>query len=207
MSYPNQLTVFRMILTPLFAVILTFEGIYFKYVSFSIFVLASLTDWYDGYIARKSGSVTSTGKYLDPLADKLLISTAFGVFTYLGFVKLWMFVVIALRDIVITGLRSYAISKNKRFTTSNMAKWKTGCQMVAIYLIFIWMILKESYSGQEHTPAFFDDIESWNLLRNLMLFVTVFTVTTGVSYLYENRRHLKSLAIAFYRVFVPTNVR
>ncbi len=207
MSYPNQLTVFRIILTPLFAVLLTFEDVYFKYFSLFVFVVAAFTDWYDGYVARKYGNITSTGIYLDPLADKLLISTAFGMFTYLGYVKLWMFVAIALRDILITGLRSYAISKKRPLATKNIAKWKTAFQMGAIYLIFIWMLMKESYAGLENAPAYLVTFENWDLIGNLMLFVTVFTVATGVSYIIENWNYIKSMAIAFYRVFVPTNVR
>ncbi|NIR48788.1 CDP-diacylglycerol--glycerol-3-phosphate 3-phosphatidyltransferase [candidate division KSB1 bacterium] len=208
MSRPNQLTVFRMILTPLFATILILtKHIYLRYFSLFLFVFACLTDWYDGYVARKSGNITLTGKYLDPLADKILISTAFGVFTYLGYVDLWMFLVIALRDAIITALRSYGISKNQPLVTSTSAKWKTACQMLAIYLIFIWMILKEQYAVRGTEPEFVSAVEEWHLIHYLMLFVTLFTVYTGASYLYENRRHLKSLAIACYRVFVPTNVR
>jgi CDP-diacylglycerol--glycerol-3-phosphate 3-phosphatidyltransferase len=182
---------------------LTFEALHYKYIAFSLFVLASLTDWYDGYIARKYGNITSTGKYLDPLADKLLISTTFGVFVYLGHVEFWMFLVIALRDILITALRSYAISTNKPFATSSLAKWKTAFQMFAIYLILIW-IIAESQSQQPVALAF---IAEWKLRESLMWLVTFFTIATGVSYMYVNRSHLKSLAIACYRVFVPTNVR
>ncbi|RMF61004.1 MAG: CDP-diacylglycerol--glycerol-3-phosphate 3-phosphatidyltransferase [Calditrichaeota bacterium] len=207
MSLPNQLTVLRIILTPLFAVFLTFESLYFKYVSLFIFILASLTDWYDGYVARKFGSITPTGKYLDPLADKFLVATAFGVFAYLGYVKLWMFVLIASRDILVTGLRSYVLSQGKKFETSRLAKWKTATQMAAIYLLFIFVIAKEQIASQDASPGLLEDVERWNLVYNLMLFVTIFTVSTGVTYLRDNRRHLKSLAIAFYRVFVPTNVR
>lgn len=203
MSLPNQLTVLRVILTPIFGVLLTLDDLRFKYLAFSIFVLASLTDWYDGYIARKYGNITSTGKYLDPLADKLLISTAFGVFAYLGYIQFWMFLVIALRDIIITALRSYAISTNKTFATSTLAKWKTAFQMFAIYLILIWIIAKV----QPNPPAILAFVENWMLLASLMWLVTFFTIGTGVSYMYVNRSHLKSLAIACYRVFVPTNVR
>jgi CDP-diacylglycerol--glycerol-3-phosphate 3-phosphatidyltransferase len=207
MSLPNQLTVLRIILTPLFAAVLMFENLFFKYLSLFIFILASLTDWYDGYFARKHGIVTSAGKYLDPLADKLLISTAFGIFTFLGYVPLWMFVVIALRDILITGLRSYAISRGKPFATSIWAKWKTATQMFAIYCLFIWMIIESKYAQEINAPALLTTIRHWDLIGKLMLIVTIYTVTTGVSYLYENWQHLKSLAVAFYRVFVPTNVR
>jgi CDP-diacylglycerol--glycerol-3-phosphate 3-phosphatidyltransferase len=204
MALPNQLTILRIVLTPLFAVSLTTEA---RLVSLAIFFVASLTDWYDGYIARKYGHITKIGKYLDPLADKLLISTAFGMFAYLGLVKFWMFAVIALRDFMITGVRSYALHQNKPFTTSHIAKWKTASQMLTIYFILIWMLVKESYRAGEPLPAIMEDIENWNLIANMMLFVTFFTLATGVSYLFENRRHLKSLVISFYRVFMPTNVR
>jgi len=205
MSLPNQFTVLRMVLTPLFAVLLTFHGIVFKYASFLIFFLAALTDWYDGYLARKSGSCTSTGKYLDPLADKLLVSTAFGIFYYLGYVEFWMFLAMALRDIIITALRSYAISKGRQVETSSFAKWKTASQMFSITVLYVWMLMREiSPDVQSRLVA---TVEDHNLIYNLLLFVTVYTIATGVSYLIDNRNHLKNLAIAFYRVFVPTNVR
>ncbi|MFQ5707371.1 MAG: CDP-diacylglycerol--glycerol-3-phosphate 3-phosphatidyltransferase [bacterium] len=207
MSKANRVTAFRIFLTPLFAAVLIFEGLVFKYLSLFIFIVASITDWYDGYLARKSNSITSTGKYLDPLADKLLISTAFGIFTYKGYVAFWMFATIVFRDIVITGLRSFAVSRNERFETSSWAKWKTFSQMLAIYLIYFWMIAVHSVAqGTSHTGAI-AWIQDRDVIGKMMLFVTLFTVTTGMSYLYENRRHLKNLAIAFYRVFLPTNVR
>jgi CDP-diacylglycerol--glycerol-3-phosphate 3-phosphatidyltransferase len=206
MSLPNQLTILRIILTPLLAVLLTVEGLMFKYAAFGIFFIATLTDWYDGYIARKRGITTTTGKYLDPLADKLLVSTVFGVFSYLGYVPFWMFALIVSRDIVITALRAYAHSKSKLFETSNFAKWKTASQMLAIYLLFFYVIAKASYTGEPQS-GFMDYAERTNLTWNFMLFVTLYTVATGVSYLFDNRHHLKSLAIDFYRVFIPTNVR
>lgn len=207
MALPNQLTILRIVLTPVFAVSLTYEALWIRYFSLSIFFVAALTDWYDGRIARQNGNVTKIGKYLDPLADKLLISTAFGMFTYLGLVKFWMFAVIAARDFLITGLRSYALFLNKPFTTSYVAKLKTAFQMLAIYFILIWLIVKESHRTGGGNPIIIDDVENWNAIAYLMLFVTLFTLTTGISYLYENRRQLKSLVISFYRVFVPTNVR
>jgi CDP-diacylglycerol--glycerol-3-phosphate 3-phosphatidyltransferase len=196
-----------MLMTPFFAGFLAFESLAAKYTALCIFVLATLTDWYDGYLARKSGDITATGKYLDPLADKLLVSTAFGVFCYLGYVQLWMVVLIISRDILITGLRAYALSKGKLFETSSLAKWKTACQMVAIYVLFIWLLASETYPTKETQPALLQDAEESNFIWSMMFLVTLYTVATGVSYLLENRRHLKSLAIAFYRVFVPTNVR
>ena len=207
MSLPNQLTVLRIILTPLFAVFLLFEVIYFKYIAFFIFFLATFTDWYDGYIARKFGSITSTGKYLDPLADKFLVTTAFGMFAYLGYIQLWMVLAIVIRDIIITALRSYIVSKGEPFETSSFAKWKTASQMVIMYLLFIWMLAKESIPSPSTAPQFIQSFEKWNVVYSTVLLVTLYTIASGFTYLFDNRRHLKSLAIACYRVFVPTNVR
>ena len=205
MSLPNQLTVFRMILTPVFAVVLTYEGLLFKYVALGIFVVASFTDWYDGYAARKWSKTTETGKYLDPLADKLLVSTAFGMFAYLEVVPVWMFLVIALRDIMITALRAYAISTHKKFETSSLAKWKTAAQMAAIYFLLFWTISQEQIG--DTSSSFLHFVGEWNIVWGVMLFITLYTLATGILYLIENRSHLKGLAIACYRVFVPTNVR
>ncbi|MFQ5636979.1 MAG: CDP-diacylglycerol--glycerol-3-phosphate 3-phosphatidyltransferase [bacterium] len=207
LSKPNQLTVVRIVLTPFFAACLPFDSIFYKYLALFIFILASFTDWLDGYLARKSGDITDTGMYLDPLADKFLTITAFGMFSFLGFVPFWMFIAIALRGILVTGLRSYALSKNKPIVTSKKAKWKTASQMAAIYLLFVWMIMKVTYQDVVPLPWLIEKVEEWDLVHFMMLFVTVFTVYTGVIYFYENRNHLKNILIAFYRVFIPTNVR
>jgi len=207
MSFPNQLTVLRMMLTPVLAVVITIDDLRFKYLALAIFMLAAFTDWYDGYAARKLNKRTKTGKYLDPLADKLLVSTILGVFAFLQYIPVWMFLAIGLRDILITALRAYVISTRKSFETSNFAKWKTASQMATIFFLLVWSLLQQQAQagGPLHNIVSF--VEEWNLVWSTMLFVTVYTVMTGVMYLVENRHHLKSLAIAFYRVFVPTNVR
>lgn len=207
MSLPNRVTVLRIILTPVFAVFLFLKGSVFTYLALSIFLFASITDWYDGYAARKYRKITPTGQYLDPLADKVLIATAFSVFTFLNYVEFWMLMVIVSRDVVVTGLRSYAMSRGKHFSTSILAKWKTFSQILAIYFLLIWHIVTTSQPQAGLMGDLFNWMVAWHVVENLMLFITVFTLTTGISYLYENRRDIKSLAIAFYRVFVPTNVR
>lgn len=203
MSKPNQLTTLRILLTPVLALAMLYEE---NFWALGIFVAAALTDWYDGYVARTFGGATRTGKYLDPLADKLLVMTAFGIFAYLEYVPVWMFWVIALRDILITALRAYAMSTEKQFETSSVAKWKTATQMLSIFLLLIWIIASQSYAG-EKMPFVIQKIQDWNLVWSMLLLVTLYTLYTGVLYLLDNRRHLKSLAMAFYRVFVPTNVR
>ena len=203
MSLPNQLTVFRIVLTPFFAIALIAK---LYYVSLFLFVLATLTDWYDGYAARKMGKITPFGRYLDPLADKLLISTAFGTLTYLGYVPFWMFLVIALRDILITALRSYAISTEQPFETVGFSKWKTGCQMAAIYLILYWIIANEKFAESSASQTVIKLDAKFGLVNNFMLFVTIYTLVSGLFYLIENRNVFKRMVIAFYRVFMPTNV-
>ena len=203
MSLPNQLTVLRMALTPVFAVVLTVQESNWTYVAFGLFVLASLTDWYDGHVARKYGTVTETGKYLDPLADKLLVSTAFGIFAFsLEIMPIWMFFIIVGRDLLITAFRAYAISTSKRFETSNFAKWKTAAQMACIYVLLLLIIAQRGFES-----IILQKIEAWDVVWNMMFVVTMYTLATGVIYLYENRALLKDLAVACYRVFVPTNVR
>lgn len=200
MTLPNQLTILRMLLTPVFAVLLTFEDLSFKYWALAVFIVASLTDWYDGHVARKYGWISESGKYLDPLADKLLVSSAFGIFAYLDLISFWMFWAMALRDVIITALRAYALSANKTFETSNFAKWKTATQMIAIYVVLVWIIFHQHIRLVAPQPAWFETLQSWQIIWNMMLLVTIYTVATGIKYLLENRPLLKSC----YRIFVPT---
>ena len=126
MNLPNQLTILRIILTPVFVFLLFIEGSVFKYCSLIVFVLASLTDWYDGYAARKFGEITMWGQFLDPLADKILVSSGFICFSILGYTPAWMVLIIVGRDFLITGLRSYAILKGQPIHTNFFAKCKTS---------------------------------------------------------------------------------
>lgn len=203
MTLPNYLTVLRMFLTPVLAVTLVSERLN---TSLYLFILAGLTDWFDGYLARRSNNVTAVGKMLDPLADKLLVTTVLGVFVAKGYFPLWMFLVILIRDVLITVLRQYALSKHQPLKTTRMAKWKTATQMTAIYFILIWRIAVVNVSESPVALSLLEQIERLNLVYALMLFVTLFTLASGLTYLVENRRLLKNLAVAFYRVFVPTNV-
>ena len=90
MNLPNKLTMARIILSPIFMVAFLINNIYTRYLALFIFAVAALTDMYDGHLARKTGVVTSFGKFMDPLADKLLTSTAFIAFVALGYVKSWI---------------------------------------------------------------------------------------------------------------------
>ena len=203
MTFPNQLTLLRILMTPVIVYCLMHDTLSSRSTAFILFILASITDWYDGYIARKFGSVSSWGKFLDPLADKILVLSIFIAFFVIGEVRLWMVLVIALRDIVITLLRIYAVQHNKPIVTSTFAKWKTASQMLAIYLIFIYLILKQKtlFAGESNT--WMHRLETFGFVDKLMYIVTFITATSGVHYLVENRHHVKGFALSFCRLFLP----
>ena len=137
MILPNQLTVLRIILTPIFLVLFLADDPTLKQISLLVYFIAAITDWYDGWLARKFNYITAWGKFLDPLADKILTSTAFFAFVFLDVLDLWMVLIIVFRDFLITGLRALAEYKKQYFSTSNLAKWKTLAQMIFIYYLLI----------------------------------------------------------------------
>ena len=119
-----------------------------------IFTIAALTDWYDGYAARKTGGITMWGQFLDPLADKILVSSGFICFSILGYIPVWMVMVVVIRDFLITAFRSYAIIKNQPITTSFVAKTKTFVQFGILYLIFIYHLFVWNKSGSIYEHHF-----------------------------------------------------
>lgn len=204
MTFPNQLTLLRIFLTPIFIATLFVESLTYRYIAFVLFLIASLTDWYDGYIARKFGSVSQWGKFLDPLADKILVLSSFFAFYLIGQVELWMVMVIAARDVIITVLRIYAMNKDRPLVTSTFAKWKTASQMAAIYLILIYLIVKQKMVDATEPAPWFQKLEALEIIDKIMYGVTLITATSGVHYLIENRHHVKGFALACCRLFLPT---
>lgn len=193
MVLPNQLTVLRIILTPVFLFFFLSDHPLFKLISLGIFVIAALTDWYDGWLARKFNYITNWGKFWDPLADKILTSSAFVGFVILDIIPLWMVVIIILRDLVVTSLRAYADYRDFSFPTSYYAKWKTFIQMVFLYYLLI------VYTGMNLAGIFFGSTNLFNVLMDKnfvyvsMLIITAITLHSGVTYIYQNRRLIKEL--------------
>ena len=164
-----------------------------KGIAVTIIILAAITDWYDGWLARKFNYITASGKFLDPLADKVLTSSAFIAFTILGVLELWMVLVIIIRDFLITFLRLYAEFKNKSFSTSKSAKWKTFFQMFFIYYLLAISVLMTVPWIYEGNIDMFYILTNKLLIYFTMLFVTLFTLITGVQYLFRNRKLILSL--------------
>ena len=198
MTLPNQLSILRIILTPIFVLFLFINLNYSYHIAGFVFFVASLTDWYDGHIARRYGYVTKWGKFLDPTADKFLICSALISFWYLKYIKLWMVLVIVFRDVIIIGLRWYAHYSRKPVVTSSLAKWKTFSQMLLIYFILIYINIKPIIN--------LDSQKAQNIIDKAALIVVFLTVLTGIKYLFENRGHIVAIALRFYRVFIPSDL-
>ena len=144
MNLPNTLTLVRMFLVPLLVVVLLTEfegrrvfGVSRELVAAAIFGLASLTDWLDGYLARRRRQVTWFGQMLDPIADKLLTSAAFISLVQLGLAPAWMVALIIGREFAITGLRSYAHTRGIAMPASPLGKIKMASQVTAILLLIL----------------------------------------------------------------------
>ncbi|HEV8538492.1 MAG TPA: CDP-diacylglycerol--glycerol-3-phosphate 3-phosphatidyltransferase [Bacteroidota bacterium] len=193
MSIPNSLTIFRILLTPVFVILLFSDSSFWKQISLVVYIVAALTDWYDGWVARRYGYVTRWGKFLDPLADKILSSAALFSFVALGLIDGWMVWIIVGRDFLITGLRSYAELKNQPIVTSKTAQAKTFGEFVIIYYILILYIGK-------NVPVIYKDYGHWIdtlmhplVLFGMMLLVSLSSFGTGVLYIIDNRKFLREL--------------
>lgn len=192
MNIANKLTLLRIILTFVFMFFLFCHGLWAKVLSLAIFIFAALSDFFDGRIAHKKNMVTDFGKLMDPIADKILVLAAFTAFVQMQLIGAWMFVIIVSREILITSLRLFALNKGKVLSASKAGKHKTISQMVAIFYILGFIVLKEVML------AFFTWNPAWeNFFRNsiyiLMLLTVGLTLYSGFHYLWENRKIITKL--------------
>jgi len=137
LNLPNSISLIRIGMTPVLVVMLLSPGPAMSLASAVIFVLVCATDWLDGYIARKRGIITSLGKFLDPLADKLLITAAFIMLIPLGRVPAWMVALMIGREIAVTGLRAIAVDSGVVIAASSLGKIKTVAQIVCLVPLII----------------------------------------------------------------------
>ncbi len=188
MNLPNKITVSRVLLIPVFMIFMLVD---FGFGSVSIagtdiktghliggliFIIASITDWLDGYIARKYGLVTNMGKFLDPLADKLLVSAALIILVELGTAPSWIVIVIISREFAVTGLRLILAGEGEVFAAKMLGKIKMNAQILAI----VSLLLNNIFFGAIGIP-----------FGMIMLYIAlIFTVWSGFDYFYKNRRVL-----------------
>jgi len=205
MTLPNQLTVLRMVLTPIAVFLLLAQDVAAKRIGTGVFLIASLTDWYDGHFARKYGYVTNWGKFLDPLADKILISSMLLCFVLLNYIKAVWVVIIVVRDVLITALRGYMMMYDKPIAANLLAKWKTFSQVGLVYMILILVNVEASITSSSAMPPAIDMAAFSGFIDKFAQFVAYFTVLTGVLYLIDNGRPLLELFGRFYRWIIPFN--
>ena len=178
MNLPNKLTILRVILIPVFLVVLLGRFIpspLNRYIAIGIFIIASLTDMLDGHIARSRNLVTNFGKFMDPLADKLLVSAAMIAMVEMGDIPSWVVIIIISREFAITGFRILAIEANKVIAASWWGKIKTTTQMIMIIYILIG----------------FKGVVLQSIGSFLIGLATIFTIISGVDYIVKNIDVLK----------------
>lgn len=188
MNLPNKITMSRIFLIPVFMLFMLVDFNFGEVVVLGttiqtghligaiIFIIASITDWLDGYIARKNNLVTNMGKFLDPLADKLLVSAAFIILVELGTAPSWIIIIIISREFAVTGLRLILAGGGEVVAANQLGKIKTVAQILAI----ISLLLNNIYFETIGVP-----------FGMIMLYIAlIFTVWSGADYFYKNRRVL-----------------
>jgi len=192
MTAANKLTLLRLALVPGFMVFMFFDHFWTRVASLIIFIAASLTDWYDGKIARETGTVTVIGTFLDPLVDKMLIAAALVGFVELPelHIRAWMVVLIISREFLITGLRSLAASRGVMMAAEGAGKYKMVSQITAIIIILIILILN---AGFEKWPQMAPDSSGGGPLIFLevlertpfwlVFWVLILTIVSGYLYI------------------------
>ena len=171
MNLPNKLTVLRVIMIPFFVVMLMLDGganQMYRYIEAASFIIASFTDFLDGSIARKYGLVTNFGKFMDPLADKLLVCSALICLIELGQLPAWMVLIIISREFIISGFRLVASDNGVVIAASYWGKWKTVFQMISVILLIV-------------------NVEALSMITNIALWIALaLTVISLVDYIVKN---------------------
>jgi CDP-diacylglycerol--glycerol-3-phosphate 3-phosphatidyltransferase len=193
-NFPNIITAARILLTPLFIwLMMSDNGVEVQF-SAVIFVLAAVSDWYDGWAARRYNAMSSFGRFFDPLADKILIGAAFIAFVHLGVFSLWMVLVVVGRDLVVTLLRVVADVKRQPVVTSRLAKWKTALQLVFLwYCVAVFTLKNVAWLHQHFNAATFDAFFSPWIVDTAMLILTALSLITAIQYVIENRHTIRIL--------------
>ena len=175
--HPNSLTLFRVAAVPLIVILLLFPNRFNTFIAALIFSAAAITDFLDGFLARQKGLVSNFGRVMDPIADKVLVSTAFIMLASLGWIPAWLVCIIVGREIAVTGLRNIIAEHREDVSASNLGKYKTGFQIAAAIPLLI------HYPFWGLNPQAIGTFFIWGAL--------IFTVWSGADYFFRYRKLLK----------------
>lgn len=175
MNTANKLTMARVVAIPLFIVLLYWDFSHHLWVALAVFILASITDFIDGYVARHYNQITDFGKFMDPLADKLLVMSAMAWFVEAGWMPAWAFFIVIARELAVTGLRLIAVEQGRVIAAGKSGKVKTASTMVGICLMLAFPV----------DP----------LIVACIVVILVTTVYSGVEYFVQNRDVLRGGAV------------
>jgi CDP-diacylglycerol--glycerol-3-phosphate 3-phosphatidyltransferase len=177
LRHPNSLTLFRIIAVPIIVVLMIYPNRWFTAIAALIFSAAAITDYLDGYLARQHGLESTLGKVMDPVADKLLVSSAFIMITSHGWIPAWMVCIIVGRELAVTGLRNIIAGEGQDVSASWLGKYKTGFQIAAV----IPLLFHYPYFGVNlHAIGYF-----------FLIGALIFTVWSGADYFIRFRKLLE----------------
>lgn len=191
MNWANRLTVARFFLTLLFVAALTCELPFSRTIALLVFILASVTDWIDGYIARNYNLITDFGKLMDPLVDKIMMASAFICLIPLGAFPAWVVVIIISREFLITGLRLLALSNGKVLAAESLGKHKTIWQIIAVIWFLLLLSIRELVSASGAEPGWYEFAWKW-IGGTIMTIAVIFTLWSGLGYVWKNRAIIRA---------------
>jgi CDP-diacylglycerol--glycerol-3-phosphate 3-phosphatidyltransferase len=185
MNWANRLTLSRLALTILFVVALNSAWPYARTSALVLFLIAGITDFVDGEVARRYGHVTNFGKLMDPLVDKIMIAAAFISLVPLKAIPAWAATTVVARDFLITGLRLMATSQGRILPAERLGKQKTSWQVVTVIFFLALLSVSELKFGNEGSTWW---IRSWNQAGPILVWITVaLTVYSGLGYAWRHR--------------------
>ena len=195
MNLPNAITVSRLFLTAGFILFVAWESTWGHAVALVLFIIAAASDYLDGYLARKLNLVTPLGKLLDPLADKILVCSAFVFLTAKGLCPVWITALIICREFLVTGLRQIAIEAGQVLAADKLGKWKTAFQLTYLISGLIWLTLQTIETIPSWLSVFHfltKPMANGGLLMPISLALAVaLTVISGWNYVWSSRYLLK----------------
>ena len=193
MNLPNTITLCRLGLTAIFVGGTAMESVLGHWIALVAFVIAAISDWFDGHFARKYGMVTPLGKLLDPLADKVLVCSAFVYLSAMGFCPVWGTVLILAREFLITGLRQIAVEAGQVLAADRLGKWKTGLQLTYCITCLVWFATDALGSSNPvmWLLHYLSNPASW-LTPVSMWLALALTLISGWNYMWTSRGLLKS---------------